>query len=233
MGLDTRDPKVQKFLLGGLLLGAILYAFLFTTWVPFTYKATASQVSALQEQYLDMSKDLNKARQATHRLPYLEKEYALLHRKWEQSQALLPEEQEMAWCLRTISLLGSQSGVEFTLFKPLPPRPAQYHTENPIEIKVVGGYHEVGVFLAELANLDRVINVTHLEILTSKEKDSDAPAEASFVAVTYTLGGTGVAPEEQAEPGKRQKVRQVQKNSEGPPPQEGAAGPTRREESNE
>jgi type IV pilus assembly protein PilO len=102
----------------------------------------------------------------------------------------------MAWLLRTITLLGTQAGVEFTLFRPLPPRPVQYHTENPIEITVVGGYHQIGAFLGEIANLDRIISVSELEIKTSKEKDPDQPAEASFVATTYTLGGTGVSPEE-------------------------------------
>jgi type IV pilus assembly protein PilO len=198
MPINASDPRLQKSLLGGILLAGLLYSYFFTTWVPFTYKANAAELKGLETHYLDMSKDLNKARQATHRLPYLEKEYELLHRKWEQSQALLPERQDMAWLLRTITLLGTQAGVEFTLFHPLPSRPAQYHTENPIEIKVVGGYHQIGAFLAEVANLERVIHVDDLEVQTGKEKNSEQPAEASFVASTYTLGGTGVAPEDEA-----------------------------------
>jgi type IV pilus assembly protein PilO len=196
MPLNPKDPRVQKVFLGGIALAALLYSYFFTTWVPFTYQANASQVGSLEERYRGLSKDLNKARQATHRIPYLEKEYDLLHRKWEQSRSLLPEEQDMASLLRTITVLGTQAGVEFTLFRPLAPRPLQYHTENPIEITVVGGYHQIGAFMGEMANLDRIISVTELEINTSKEKDPEQPAEAHFVAITYTLGGTGVAPEQ-------------------------------------
>lgn len=197
MALNPKDQGFQKALLGGLVLAALVYAFVFTEWLPITYKANASELNGLEEKYRDISKNLNKARQATHRLPYLEKEYLLLHRKWEQSQALLPENQDQAWCLRTISLLGAQTGVEFTLFKPGAARPQQYYTEYPIEIGVTGGYHQVGAFLGEVANLDRIINVDDLEIATAKDKDPDRPAAASFVARTYTLGGTGKPPEEE------------------------------------
>ena len=196
MPINPRNPVVQKAILGGLFLLGVLYLNFFTRALPFTYKANAAEVSTLEGTYREVSKDLNKARQATHRLPYLEKEYLLLHQKWEQSRSLLPEEQDMAWCLRTISLLGSQAGVQFTLFKPLPPKPAQYYTEHPIEITVQGGYHEVGAFLSEVANLDRVVNVTELDLQVPKERDVEKPAEASFVATTYVLGGTGVPPEE-------------------------------------
>lgn len=197
MPINPKSPAVQKAILGGMLLVALLYVNFFTQLLPFTYKANAAEVTTLETNYKELSKDLNKARQATHRLPYLEKEYLLLHQKWEQSRSLLPEEQDMAWCLRTISLLGSQAGVQFTLFKPLPTRPAQYYTEHPIEINVTGGYHEVGSFLSEVANLDRVINVTQLDLQTPKSRDEETPVEASFVAVTYVLGGTGVPPEEE------------------------------------
>lgn len=197
MALNPKDPGFQKALLGGLFLAALVYAFVFTEWLPITYKANASELSGLEEKYRDISKNLNKARQATHRLPYLEKEYLLLHRKWEQSRALLPESQDQAWCLRTISLLGAQAGVEFTLFKPGAARPQQYYTEYPIEVGVTGGYHQVGAFLGEVANLDRIVNVDDLELTTAKDRDPDRPTSASFVARTYTLGGTGRPPEEE------------------------------------
>jgi len=196
MAINPKDPGFQKAVLGGLFLAALVYVFVFTEWLPITYKANASELNGLEEKYRDISKNLNKARQATHRLPYLEKEYLLLHRKWEQSQALLPEAQDQAWCLRTIGLLGAQTGVEFTLFKPGAAQPQQYYTEYPIEIGVTGGYHQVGAFLGEVANLDRIINVDDLAITAAKDRDPDRPAAASFVARTYVLGGTGKPPEE-------------------------------------
>jgi type IV pilus assembly protein PilO len=199
MAMNTKDPRFQKLLLCGLGAAAVGYAFFLTDWLPFTYKAKAGEIRELEGRYAEMSRELIKARQATQSLPYLEREYELLHRKWSKSQALLPEGQDMAWLLRTITVLGTRSGVEFTLFKPLPPRPQQHYTEHPIEITVLGGYHQVGAFLAEMANLDRIIRVDGLEVASNKEKDPEQPAEASFLAMTYTIGGTGVPPEAAAQ----------------------------------
>ncbi len=198
MALNPKDPRTQKGILMAVGVGALLYVHFFTTVLPFTWKAGAAQASALELEYRDASKELNKARQAAHSLPYLEREYQLLHRKWQLSQALLPEDQDTANLLRTVTLLGTRAGVEFTLFRPMPPKPEQYHTANPVEVKVVGGYHQIGAFLADLANMNRVLNVSELQIVANKDKVEDQPAEASFVASTYTLGGSGVPPEVQA-----------------------------------
>lgn len=193
MALDLKDPRTAKGMLAAMGLALLLGLYFFTDLVPFTYKAHASEVADLERHYVELSRDLNKARQTANRLPYLEREYALLERKWNHSRHLIPEESDMAWLLRTISLLGSHAGLEFTLFKPLPPRPAEFYTEIPVEVNVSGGYHQVGSFLGEIANLDRIVNITQLELIRPPRASIEQPAEARFVAVTYTLGGSGQA----------------------------------------
>ncbi len=193
MALDMSDPRTAKGILAALGLALLLGTYFFTDLVPFTYKAHASEVADLERQYVELSRDLNKARQTANRLPYLEREYALLERKWNHSRHLIPEESDMAWLLRTISLLGSHAGVEFTLFKPLSPRPAEFYAEIPVEVNVSGGYHQIGSFLGEIANLDRIVNVTQLELIRPPRASLEQPAEARFVAVTYTLRSSGDA----------------------------------------
>ena len=116
MAIDVRDPRVQKIAITAIGLGAVLYVYFFTTWAPFSYQANAAELQTLEERYRDLSNDLNQARQAIDRLPYLEKEYDLLQKKWEQGKTLLPEDQQMVDLLRQITLLGTSTGIEFTLF---------------------------------------------------------------------------------------------------------------------
>lgn len=194
MAINARDPRVQKTILGSMLVGAVVYVYFFTDWFAFTYRANASELAQLEEEYRDLSKDLNKARQAINRLPYLEKEYELLHEKWEQGRQLLPEDEEMIELLHKVTLLGTRAGVEFTLFKPLPDRPMQDYTEIPIEVTVVGGYHQVGAFLSEVANMKRIVNVSGLTIEAVENRDAaeGQTSTATFEAIAYRLGGTGV-----------------------------------------
>ncbi|MBM3285851.1 MAG: hypothetical protein FJY88_00650 [Candidatus Eisenbacteria bacterium] len=194
MALQLNDPKSRKIILGSALGAALLYVYFMTTLVPFTYKAGASELKELSGRYEGLTQDLTKARQTINSLPYMEKEFDLLHRKWATAQQLLPDQQEMASLLRAITTIGDQAGVGFVLFRPSPPQPAQFHTEHPIEIKVEGGYHEIGTFLGEIANMERIVTVSDLSIESAKDSPLEKPAAASFVARTYTLGGTGVPP---------------------------------------
>jgi type IV pilus assembly protein PilO len=197
MSISLRNPKTQKIIAFCILGLGLLYVYLLTDVVPFTYKAGAAELDDLSADYKKLSSDLTKARQTVNRLPYLEKESRLLHERWNTAQRLLPDQQEVASLLRAITLMGDQSGVAFVLFRPLPPLPAQHHTEHPIEIKVEGGYHELATFLSGLANMERILTVTDLTMEVPKSKtDSGKPAVASFVAKTFTLGGTGVRAEE-------------------------------------
>jgi len=196
MGIQINDPKAQKIALGSIVGLAILYVYFLTSLFPFTFKASAAELKDLSTRYEELSRDLTKARQTVNSLPYLEKEFDLVHGKWQSAQMLLPDQEEMASFLRAVALLGDQSGVVFVLFRPLPPQPAQYYTEHPIEVRVEGGYHEIGTFLGELANMERIVTVSDLSIETAKDSPEEKPASASFIAKTYTLGGTGVPPEE-------------------------------------
>lgn len=196
MSISLREPKTQKIIAISILGLSLLYVYLLTDVVPFTYKAGAAELDQLSADYKKLSSDLTKARQTVNRLPYLEKESRLLHDKWNTAQRLLPDEQEVPSLLRAITLLGDQSGVAFVLFRPLPPMPAQHHTEHPTEIKVEGGYHEIATFLSGLANMERIVTVSNLTMeVPQKSTDSGKPAVASFVAKTFTLGGTGVPTE--------------------------------------
>lgn len=202
MSLSLREPRTQKIVAITVVGCAVLYAYLFTDLVPFTYKAGAAELSELSGSYAKLSSDVTKARQAVGSLPYLEKEFELLHEKWIRAQSLLPDEQETASLLRAVTLLGDQSGIEFLLFRPMARTPSQHYTEHPVEVRVEGGYHEVATFLGRLANMERILTVRGLTVEAPKGSESDKPTVASFTATTYTLGGTGVPPPADPEVGK-------------------------------
>jgi type IV pilus assembly protein PilO len=96
--------------------------------------------------------------------------------------------------LRKITLAGQQTGVNFVLFRPNGNRPAEYHTELPVQISVQGNYHDVGAFLAELANLRRIVTVSNLK-LTSVTKAGGGTTLADFTASAYSLNTSSAMPE--------------------------------------
>lgn len=188
--MDIRDSRTQRWLLGGFVGGGIVYA-LFFTILPFSYRTRSVRLAETREQYQTLSAELVKARQTIAELPKLERRFQELRETYRLARELLPDEKEIADLLRKVTMVGQRSGVEFELFKPQPPQASPYYSENPVDVTVRGGYHQVGAFLAEVANLSRIVNVANLRVdqLPQPESAKGHVVEASFLASAYTMGG--------------------------------------------
>ena len=191
--MDLKSPGLQKLLLAILLAGGALGVFYFTHLVPFGFSNSNEKLAALKADYERKSSELARARASVADLPRFEAEYEQLHQRWELASELLPTDRQLSTMLRKITLAGQQTGVSFVLFRPGGNRPAEYHTELPVQISVQGNYHDVGAFLAELANMRRIVTVSNLK-LTSVTKQGDGTTLADFTASAYSLNTAPTQP---------------------------------------
>lgn len=196
--MDFKDPKVQKTLVVAILLVIIGYVYFFTSFMPFFFQPQKARINTLGSEYDKISAELEKARKTVNSLAKLEEEYERLHEKWVAAQSLLPQEKEVAQLLRKVTRAGSQSGIQFELFEPGIPVSREFITDNPVHVKVRGEYHEVGVFLSKVANLDRIINVTNLKVKPFKDKDNTDgfTIEAEMTMTAFTMNKSGEVTDE-------------------------------------
>jgi type IV pilus assembly protein PilO len=193
--LDLKNPAMQKIVLSMLLVSGVLGVFFFTHFIPFGYPAQRDRINALKSDYEKKSTDLARARATVADLPRFEAEYDQLHERWAMAAELLPTDRQLAALLRKITLAAQQTGVEFKLFRPAGPKSEQYYTQLPLEIAVDGGYHQVGSFLAELANLRRIITVSNVKLKANTKTDNGLmTTSVNFTASAYSLNTTPVAP---------------------------------------
>lgn len=192
-GVDLKNQTVLKIILSAVLAVFVLGVFFFTHFLPFSYPNGRDRLVALKAEYEKKSTELARARAAVADLPRFEAEYELLHHRWTMAAELLPTERQLAVLLRKISLAGQQTGVSFVMFKPGPTRAETYYTAMPVDITVFGGYHQVGSFLAELANLRRIVTVSNMRLTTNTKGDGLASTSASMTASAYSLN-TNPAP---------------------------------------
>ena len=129
------------------------------------------------------------------------------------AQTLLPEQNEMPNLLRKVTAAGQQSGVEFELFRPTNPVSQGFYSDNPVEVRIQGGYHQTAVFLSRLANLNRIVNVSSLKLQGIAEQD-DTPytVKTDMILTAYTLGapaaaGRGRRPDPAGQCGRRDQGR--------------------------
>jgi type IV pilus assembly protein PilO len=229
--MTLRDPKTQRLLLTVVVVGVALWGYFVAGFLPFGYRHQVQKVAELRAAQETVTAELEKARRTVNNLPQLEAEQQELERKWKQAETLLPSDKEMPQLLTQITQAGDQAGVTFQLFKPGAPRPQEFYNENPVDVQVKGGFHQVGVFLARLANLSRIVNVTNLSLEGTQQKARKAgkPADraaggddsrtdqtlvASFTATAYSLRDPS-APVEQAPPAEKGNRRSVQHGATG------------------
>ncbi|GJM44619.1 MAG: hypothetical protein DHS20C21_14610 [Gemmatimonadota bacterium] len=188
--IDFRDPNVQIASLVIFVSLVIGYMFFFTTFVPFGHQARSASIEQLEDEYEKISADLMKAKQTASRLPQVREEFEQLSAKWDEAKTLLPTEKEMAGLLSQVTVAGQRSGVDFLLFEPRPPAPRDIYMENPIEIHVLGSYHDIGMFLSRTSNLPRIINVNSVEmknVANPADPDAQELVEATLQMAAYTL----------------------------------------------
>jgi len=187
--MNIRDPRIQKIILVSCFTIAVLYVFFFTEVVPFTYKARQAEAEGLHAHLSELSADLTKARAAVANLPALEAEYAEVERRWASMSDLLPSSKEIASLLTKVTVAGQESGIDFALFQPGAQKVEEFFVTYPAQYRIEGGYHEVGRFMAEVANLDRIVNISDLNLAATKP-DEDHPKRtvvASFIAEAYAF----------------------------------------------
>lgn len=113
----------------------------------------------------------------------------------------MPTKEEVASLLIDISQTGLASGLEFRLFQPGSPISKDFYQELPINIKVIGKYEELALFVSGLAALPRIVTVHDVKITPSTEAASKDDPEGAMVmdAVVKTYneqqsGSTAAAP---------------------------------------
>ena len=81
----------------------------------------------------------------------------------------LPNKAEMDALLSDINQAGIGRGLQFELFKPGQVAVKDYYAELPINIKVVGSYHDVGAFTSDIAHLPRIVTLNSMNLVAGKD----------------------------------------------------------------
>lgn len=93
----------------------------------------------------------------------------------------LPSSHETPGLLDDITYVGTTSGLTFIRINWLPEIENEFYTELPIQIEVVGDYHEFGQFVSKIAALPRIVTLHEFSIEDAKDKQ----LRLNVVAKTY------------------------------------------------
>ena len=152
------DAKVKYLSLVAIfIMPALLFYFL-------GFNPQAEKIDILQKKVDVAGGELKKARKIARDLPKYKSEFEEVQRQFDATSALLPKSQEIPNLLRNISDLGKIAGLDFVRFVPGVEVPKDFYAEIPIDISIIGPYHNLGSFLDKVSKLDRIVTVNNINV---------------------------------------------------------------------
>ncbi len=203
MAIDLSMKKIPFY--GKIIIAAIPSVILIVLFIFLIYSPKEKEINGLNKRIVKLDSDIQSGLVKVRKLDELKVENLRLKKQLAKLKEQLPEEKEVSILLKQISDLGLKSGLEILLWKPekRKPNPSGLYIEIPVKVKVVGGYHDFGVFFSHISRLPRIVNIADIKLSISKKmgKNSSGIITADFVALTFAA----VSPKEAAALQKKKK----------------------------
>lgn len=169
-GLDPNDPSQWPALPRNLLFVAVCIAVIAGLWFAWL-KTVDEELLTEQSREQTLREEYRKKLVQAVNLDALKKQLEQVQQYVAQLEKQLPSKAEMDALLSDINQAGLGRSLQFELFRPGQVSVKEYYAELPITIKVTGGYHDIGLFAADIANLSRIVTLNNLSISPVKDRD--------------------------------------------------------------
>ena len=133
---------------------------------------------ALEDELIQKQSIANNLAQFKH-----EKE--ILERRLAQALTELPNEANIDDLIRSLSEIGTKSGLAINSIEPQAEQRQSFYASIPIVMAVSGNYHEIGVFLDSLSKLARIVNVTNIKMGQARVTNEKLVINANYIATTF------------------------------------------------
>ena len=165
------------------------------------------ELANLVNQEADLRTKYEKDRGDAANLEPLKQQLAQMEQQLQQMLRQLPSKTEMPDLIVDISQTARATGLTSDLFPPGAETVQEFYAEKPIELRMVGTYHQFGAFVSGVASLPRVVILTMHDIdLHAKEPAAgittgSSPLVLSGTVKTYRYLDENEAPAQEQAPG--------------------------------
>ncbi len=153
-------------------------------------KEKNKKIVVKEKQYKELEAKLSKTIAVVKRKQEAMKKLKIVSARWNQAKKMLPTEASISSLLTTLTKKSSENQVKIKHLKPLGTTARDKYDEIRIEVQIDGGYHNIAGFMADLNNMERIVNVKNLKLSPSKSTDEEEiKISASFDLLTYVTKG--------------------------------------------
>lgn len=181
-------PLLLRILAAALLCSAVLALgyFLRLTDLQAELERKRVEEAVLKEQFTIKAHQVGQLEDYKEQMVSIESLFAELLQQ-------LPSETEVPSLLDDINNAGLNSGLEFEEIKLLPEVVQPFYIELPIQIRVLGGYHELATFISAIAQMPRIVTAHDFAIKPAKATTSTGLA-MDILVKTYRYHDASTQP---------------------------------------
>lgn len=172
----VRQKPALSLAVMGLLLAGSIYAS--------TIRPLQFQLEGLEKECLRAQTHQKQTESAQARLSRLKEEFGEHRTQLLDEGGLLEKETSGSEAIRQIVRLALQRDLRPTRVTPSTPVVEEFLTHWPLDLVVAGGFHALGRFFQDLAELDGIVNVRRLSI---SRRDPSRPAMTLDASISLTF----------------------------------------------
>jgi type IV pilus assembly protein PilO len=162
--LDPRDPGAwpplpKAMLLIFVLVGIVVLGY-FVDWQEQLDELDAGrlQETKLKDEYVNKEQQAINLDLYRQQLREIDSSFGALLKQ-------LPNKSQMDALLVDINQAGLGRGLQFDLFKPAPAETKrEFYAELPVQLKITGGYHDMGQFASDIGQLSRIVTLNDIAL---------------------------------------------------------------------
>lgn len=151
-----REYKIGFCVLVGLLIVGLAW------W--FFVRDQRAELAQLEGTEAELRAEFETKQGRAANLEPLKQQLAQMEQQLQQMLRQLPSRTEMPDLIVDISQTALATGISNELFQPGPETPKEFYAEKPIQLRMVGSYHQFGAFVSGVASLPRVVIMTMHDI---------------------------------------------------------------------
>jgi type IV pilus assembly protein PilO len=190
----AKAPTAAKYggLVGLVVLLSVLNFF-------FVIQPLQDQIADQENQQRGLDRQLAEKQEIAQNLNERRREMDILEQKLAEALTELPEKKDIDELLGQLNDIGKKSGLEIARVEPGVETSATFFAKIPIKMAVSGNYHEIAMFMQEIANMRRIVNVNNIKLGTPTQKNDKVILSSEFLATTFRFVNQGPQPVKKAE----------------------------------
>jgi len=184
LAADFRDPRVLRFIVGLVLLGALVFSY-------FSFFASGvNEEIAVREQTLDMKElELRELQgQTSDDLAMMGQRIEMYNQELEELDRFLPRSYNREEILQMLTEFAGRSGLQVVSLVPMAPMvdPSGEYNVYDWQLTLTGRFHRLGVFFDQLTQQPMMSSVSNLQVYQLKAAEGKFDnIETSFTFSAY------------------------------------------------